>query len=272
MPSFTGVRPSTAADARQPRISCSSRSSPAARASAAVEGLTPVNEGIATCRAILDQVRGSPVAAAVTLHPIAALLAMRGDFDEARAAIREGNAILAELDRLQSAVSHHEALVELLASEPRAAAERLRSGYARLEGLGEQAVLATTAALLAQALYEAGEHREAEGFCSISEAAAAAEDRVTQATWRGVRAKLLARARRFEEAEALARESVRLLSLTDQLSRQGDAFVDLAEVLRRAGHPDADAALRDGVERYERKGNVVSAARARTLLAAAGAR
>ncbi len=44
--------------------------------------------------------------------------------------------------------------------------------------------------------------------------------------------------------------------------------MDLAEVLRLADRPDEAAdALREAVELYARKGNVVSADRARTLLA-----
>ena len=49
---------------------------------------------------------------------------------------------------------------------------------------------------------------------------------------------------------------------------QGDAYADLAEVLLLAGKPDeAAAALEQALERYERKGNLVSAQRARARLA-----
>ena len=134
-----------------------------------------------------------PVAVAVTLHPLAALHAMRGEFDQARSLIREGNAILDEAGRMQSAVSHHEALVEMLAGNPAAAEERLRTGYERLEEMGEKALLATTAAMLAEAVYAQGRYEEAETFCAVSQATADPEDLVTQMIWRGVRAKLLAR-------------------------------------------------------------------------------
>ena len=84
------------------------------RASAAVFGPTPVPEAIRRCTAIRDQVHSSPVALAVTLHPLGSLHAMTGDFETARRLVREGNEILGELGRMQSAVSHHEALVEML--------------------------------------------------------------------------------------------------------------------------------------------------------------
>ena len=46
-------------------------------------------------------------------------------------------------------------------AEPAAAEARLRSGYERLEEMGEKALLATTAAMLAQAVYAQGRHDEA---------------------------------------------------------------------------------------------------------------
>jgi hypothetical protein len=66
---------------------------------------------------------------------------------------------------------------------------------------------------------------------------------------------------------------VRLVSTTDQLNRQGDALLDLAEVLAAAERLDrAAGAIREAAELYERKGNVVSAARTRSLLATADTR
>ena len=52
---------------------------------------------------------------------------------------------------LTAAVSHNEPVVEMLAGRPEVAEARLRGGYERLEAMGERAVLATTAALLARA-------------------------------------------------------------------------------------------------------------------------
>src|SRR5262249_41139266 len=85
------------------------------RASAAVVGPTPVEEAIELCLQIRDQVRSSPVAMAETMHPLAALHAMRGEFDVARALIHEGNAILEELGRISSAgLTYYEAFVAML--------------------------------------------------------------------------------------------------------------------------------------------------------------
>jgi hypothetical protein len=60
---------------------------------------------------------------------------------------------------------------------------------------------------------------------------------------------------------------VALSKASDEISMRGDALVDLAVVLERAGRTkDATEALRDAVALYERKGNAVSAARARATI------
>jgi hypothetical protein len=52
------------------------------------------------------------------------------------------------------------------------------------------------------------------------------------------------------------------------INQQADAYVDLGEVLLLTGKPDeAAVALDQALERYERKGNVVSAQRTRARLA-----
>jgi tetratricopeptide (TPR) repeat protein len=240
------------------------------RASATAIGPIPVPEGIRLCEEIREEVRQSPVAVAVTIQPLAALHAMLGEFDHARSLILEANAILDELDRLQSAVSHHEALVELLAGDPADAQARLRAGYERLEVMGEKSLLATTAAMLARATYALQDYEAADRYCSISESSGAAEDLSVQVPVRGVRAKLFARSGRIEEAEALAQEAVRLIAETDMLTRHGDSLLDLAEVCRIAGRAaEADIAARDALELFNSKGNLISAAHARSLIAVA---
>jgi tetratricopeptide (TPR) repeat protein len=86
--------------------------------------------------------------------------------------------------------------------------------------------------------------------------------------WRQVKAKVLARRGKHAEGERLAREAVAIVEENDSLDRQGDAYVDLAEVLALGGKPDeAASALEQALERYERKENRVSAQRARERLA-----
>lgn len=85
--------------------------------------------------------------------------------------------------------------------------------------------------------------------------------------WRQAKAKVLARRGEHAEAERLAREAVAIGEDSDFLDGQGDAFDDLAEVLVVVGKADEAAeALEQALERFERKGNVVSAGRVRARL------
>jgi class 3 adenylate cyclase/tetratricopeptide (TPR) repeat protein len=235
------------------------------RASAAVVGPTPVDEAIELCLDIREQVRSSPVAMAETMHPLAVLHAMRGEFDRARSLVRAGNAIIEELGRIYSAgLSHHEALVEMLAGRPEVAEERLRRAYETLDEMGEKSLLATTAAMLAQAIHAQHRLDEAWHFCEVSRRVATDEDLSAQVVGRSTSAKILAAQGRGDEAEAFAREAVELAANTDFLTHHGQAFLDLAEVLQLNGLPEeAESALRAGLELYERKGDLVSAKRAR---------
>jgi class 3 adenylate cyclase/tetratricopeptide (TPR) repeat protein len=239
------------------------------RASATVPGPTPVPAGIQTCSDIREEVRLSPVQVAVTLQPLAALHAMQGEFDEARSLIREANAILDDLGRMHSAVSHHEAMVEILAGDYAKAEERLQLGFERLDEIGEKALLATTAALVARVTYAQERYDDAERFCSLSERSGAVDDLSIQVPLLAVRAKLLAREGRRDEAEAHVQKAVRMIARTDMLNRHGDALLDLAEVFRLGGQAtDAEAAACKALEFYTRKGNAVSAAAARALIPA----
>jgi thioredoxin-like negative regulator of GroEL len=86
--------------------------------------------------------------------------------------------------------------------------------------------------------------------------------------WRQVRAKVVARRGEHADGERLAREAVAIGERTDTLNDQGDTHADLAEVLLLAGKPgEAAAALEQALERYQRKGNLVSTQHAQTRLA-----
>jgi len=69
------------------------------------------------------------------------------------------------------------------------------------------------------------------------------------------------------EAERLVREAAAICDDTDILEAQGDVYADLAEVLMLTGKPtEAALALEQALDRYERKGNVVSTQRAQARL------
>jgi tetratricopeptide (TPR) repeat protein len=227
-----------------------------------------VADGINRCEAILAEVEANPVASAEVLQPIAGLHAMQGRFDEARELLATSDAAFKELGlTLSSAVSHHAAMVDLLAGDPVAAERSLRSGYATLEEMGERALLSTTAAFLGQALLAQDRNEEAEALAELSAELAAQDDLVTQVVWRGVRARCLAGRDQLDDAEGLAREAVTLAEVTDLLNHRADAFVDLGIVLGTLGRSEeAQTTFAEAVRLYELKGNVVAAARVRSDL------
>ena len=173
-------------------------------ASSLVWGPAPVRAAIERCEAIRDEVSGDLVARADILQPLAGLHAMEGRFEEARALIAAADAAFEELGRtLGSAVSHHAAMVELLAGDPVAAERLLRQGYAALEEMGEKPVLSTTAAFLGQALLAQGRHEEAGRWAELSAEQAHEDDMHSQSMWRAVHASVLSRARRVRGCQAL---------------------------------------------------------------------
>ena len=102
---------------------------------------------------------------------------------------------------------------------------------------------------------------EADELARLAEQYSAPDDVTSQALWRSVRAKVLARRGETEGALPLAREAVKMLRTTDALVWQGNALADEAEVLRLLDRdtPAVRRLLDEALELFERKGAVVSA-------------
>jgi ATP/maltotriose-dependent transcriptional regulator MalT len=91
--------------------------------------------------------------------------------------------------------------------------------------------------------------------------------KVSQVVWRSAAGKALAGLGDRAESSRLAHEAVVIAEGTDAIDLHGDALMDLAEVLRRTGEPEGGAAaVSQALGLYERKGNLVSAARARAAI------
>ena len=156
--------------------------------------------------------------------------------------------------------------VELLAGDPAAAERLLRPSYETLEAFGERGNLSTIAALLAESIRRQGLLAEAERLTEVSEELAAEDDALSQVSWRATRAKARALAGDVAGAERLARDAVAVAERTDWPNLCGEALGALAEVLASAGRTDeAAAAAARAAAVYERKGNVVAAARLSSL-------
>jgi predicted ATPase len=235
-------------------------------------GPMPVTEAIGRCEVIRTEVQGNLPATADVLRPLAGLHAMEGRFDEARSLLASSDAAFEELGlTLNTAVSHHAAMVELLAGDPAAAERQLRKGYALLEEMGDKVILSTTAAFLAQAVLAQAHDEEAAHFAELSAELAGDDDLLTQAMSRGVRALILARRGGLAEAERIARQAVALAEQTDFLNHRAEALVALGTVLsgqERSEH--AQEAFAEALRLYEQKGNLVAARQLRADLAAPG--
>jgi tetratricopeptide (TPR) repeat protein len=175
---------------------------------------------------------------------------------------RGGGMLLANINAFESVD------VELLAGDPAAAAGFAVEGFMQHEEFGEPTFLSAAAGNVAKANYALDRLDEADAW--IGRAAELAEtETATEMTWRQVKAKVLAHRGEHSEAELLARDAVAIGEGTEFLNGQGDAIADLAEVLLLGGQRDeAVAALEMAIDRYERKGNLVSARHARARLAA----
>jgi predicted ATPase/class 3 adenylate cyclase len=234
----------------------------------ALYGPKPVPEAIATCEEVLARAQDDRKARALTELYIGHLEAMRGDFERARVLYRRSRASLEELGyHLMAALtSLDSSLIELLAGDVAAAELELRTDYQRLEEMGERNYISTTAGLLADVLYRQNRYDESADFAGTCERLAAPDDVASQFLWRCVRGKLRARQGAFGEGESLLSAAMALIESSDQLDLQGNGLLDFAEVRELAGAPaDAAALSEQAATLFERKGNVVSARRARQL-------
>jgi predicted ATPase/class 3 adenylate cyclase len=230
-------------------------------------GPLPVDEGIERCRAFLRGAGDDATIRAFAQNELAPLLAMRGEFEQARELLAAAGATFRELGlNVWAANSGQEGFyVEMHAGDARAAASMLRQSYASLDEMGERGFLSTIAGMLAHALCALGEYDEAEAYSRRSQEFAAADDFLSQILWRTARAKAHARRGRMAEAEALAREAIELTNRSpEDLLTSAGAYVDLAEVLECDGRlAEAATCLAEAARRYEAKGDIVALAQAR---------
>jgi class 3 adenylate cyclase/tetratricopeptide (TPR) repeat protein len=232
-------------------------------------GPTPVEQAIARCEEILERGRGHVAIEVSTRAKIAMLEAMRGHFGLARELYRYGRAVGEEFGAgpVLAALPNYSGPIELLAGDAEAAERELRAGCRALEELGETSVLSTSQALLARTLEHVGRLDEAEEHAILSQRNASRDDVASQATWRAVRARVLARRGELEPALQLARDAVAIVDRTDFLVWRGEALLDLGEVQRLAEDSTSFArTVTDALRLFEAKGHVVLAERARAFL------
>jgi tetratricopeptide (TPR) repeat protein len=233
-------------------------------------GSTPAGDVRRQVEELLVQMPGHPAFEARAFLVIARQQALEGATEEARALYLRAKSLFEELGRTYAMAGAAQFCEEIaLAVGDADFAEReLRAAYEVLERMGADSVRSTIATYLGDALYALGRYDEAEEFARVSLEASAPDDVASQSRGRAVLAKVLAVRGDHDAAEHLAREAVELAADTDDLYSYARMLMGLADVLRLAERQcDAVPALESAVEVSERKGDLVTAARARAYLA-----
>jgi class 3 adenylate cyclase/tetratricopeptide (TPR) repeat protein len=230
-------------------------------------GPTPVEDAIDRAHLFLQESEGDRLLTASILSSLAVLLAMRGEFGEARAQWARAQAFWEELG-----MPHQQAIraidastIELLAGDADAAERELRTGYDLLVEIGDVHFRPMLAAYLAGVLVEKGNVGDADALASYAESHSWEDDIVTEVMWRVARAQIQAHTGSAAEAERIAREAVELAAPTDFLDLQASAQLALARVLRESGSPEAASVAGRAKAVYDRKGNIAGAGRAAIL-------
>jgi hypothetical protein len=132
-----------------------------------------------------------------------------------------------------------------------------------LEELGLTVLLA---ALLARVLLEQGRDDEVALLLESGHEASAIEIS-SRVHFRGIRARLLARRGLERQAQLVGSEAVDMADRTESLDMQAGARLDLAHVFNDCRScQNATVLIRDAIDLYERKGNMVEAAKAQLML------
>ncbi|HEU4397773.1 MAG TPA: adenylate/guanylate cyclase domain-containing protein [Actinomycetota bacterium] len=238
-------------------------------AGSAIYGPLPVEEGIRRCEEVLARFGDDPTVRARATRALAILRAMHGERDESRELIATARDMFADLGQMYwlATTAESSGIVELLAGDLAAAERELRKGVELLDGMGERAYLSTMSTILADVLEQAGDDAEAERFARIGEHASDPDDLDSQARWRAIQARLLAKRGRLQAAETLATEAVRLVEPVDVLGLQAECRLALGVVLRAAGRTaEARPAFAQALDLLDRKGNLALARRVRAEL------
>jgi tetratricopeptide (TPR) repeat protein len=224
-------------------------------------GPAPVPEAIARAE---EALAGFPQERAGEDH-LALLYAFAGRFADADRAMDRSRRVREELGQTldHAGLTLDLTWIALLAGRPERAELELRAAAEVMERAGEQDMYSSIAGLLAEVLYRTGRDDEAVGWTERSERAAPRGE-----TWRGTRAKVLARRGEAEEALRLSAGAVEAFRGSESLPFVGFSLSDHAEVLSLLGRPDeARSVLEDALAVYERKGIIPAIHRTRTLLA-----
>jgi tetratricopeptide (TPR) repeat protein len=236
-------------------------------------GFATPDEGLRTLDELREDLSDSRMHEHMQLAVRGFYTAMQGSVEEARRLISLADEMAEALGAgfLGSADAELLGHIELYAGDAEAAERAFRRNYESLVGMGDEGHGSTGAANLARALYEVGRSEEAERYVEIALRTGAEDDVATQSPARSAQALVLAARGESAEAERLAREAVDLFADAESPNFQGDAWLDLARVLRMVGkHEEAGQAAREALALYERKGNRLASETAQAFIGELG--
>ena len=230
-------------------------------------GPLDVNSAIARCEALLLEHDGDRASEANLLVWLGGLEAMLGHFSEARHLVGQAEQRYGQLGLDNDTYLRLRGAVELLAGSPDLAEEALRTSCVALQQHGQsQSWQPELQSSQTRSTNRAGTTRPRPGS-GVARESAGSDDLDAAFAWQLCPAKVLARVGAIDEAEQLAREAVDLVARTDALNRHGDSLLALGRDPPWQGSEDeALEQIREALELYEQKGNVVSAERAKAML------
>ena len=196
---------------------------------------------------------------------------MQGRAEESRAESRRADELWAETGKPELFLPFKQAAgeAERFLGRPEAAEAIFRASTERLTAMGETGFNSTHLGLLALSLCDQAKFDEAEVIAAASRGFSAEDDFASQAAWRMAQAQVLSARNDPAGALSLADEAVAIMGTSDYLNWQGEAHEVRGIVLLAAGRsPEARAAFSEALTKYESKGTVTWADRARSRLEA----
>ena len=229
-------------------------------------GPVPTSRAVKLCEELLEN--NPPLRVAASAYRSLALLeAMQGNFSTARTLASRDRGILQDLGLLPAAAAATEVYgaVELLAGDPRRAEELLQPALATLVALSDAWYVGGVMSTLAEACYLQGKLGDA---WELTEKLGQMEIRDISVTIRAgsVRSRVLAIEGDSAAARKEAARAIELAAHTEMPNDRAAALFACAEVLHRLGQlHKARSRTAEAIQLWERKGNVVSARRAKAI-------
>jgi tetratricopeptide (TPR) repeat protein len=190
-----------------------------------------VDPAIDLCRNLIREHEGDHRYRLRLTRPLATLIAVQGDIEEARSLL-DGLARLHEELGLDQVAHNAEAraFVEIAAGDPDALERVLKPLYLETQESGKLAYTGSHAALLAHAAIDRGQIDDALDLSDVARSVTAPDDYDAQVGWRTARGLALAASGELIESQTLLREALEIVEATEDIYLLGETLLDFARV------------------------------------------